>query len=565
MDRYHSSNISDDEETPILTEHTIPSSEVKHVNTFYFYKLVFFASLGGFLFGYDTGVISGAMIPLKRVFDLSDLQQEVIVAVAIGGAALGALVSAILNERYGRRAVILIASALFTIGSIALCAANGFAVLVIGRIVVGLGIGLASMTVPIYIAEAAPPLSRGKVVLVYQFLITAGQFIASVMNGVFTYFEHDSWRYMLGVSGVPSVIMFIGCLFMPESPRWLVQKGKINEASLVLSSIRGTDDCKDELDDIIESNTSESNITFKESLVKMIKLPSARHALILGCGLQFIQQMSAINTVMYYSASIIELAGVRDMKMIIWLAAVVALGNCVFTIISFFLVERVGRRKLTLLSVFGVIIALCILASTFYILDHRNLPVTVDGPTNYTQSCDEYKNCHSCVKDNNCGFCYVNKGFQIFNGSCLSTNIETQFSRSSFCNKTIYDPYNNLDVHWTETVCPSQYAWLAVLAMIIYLATFAIGLGPMPWTINAEIYPLWARNAGQSAATATNWITNMFISLTFLSLISIMSRPGVFIFYALFTFFGMIFLYLLLPETKGKKLEEIEQLFGRVR
>ena len=263
----------------------------------------------------------------------------------------------------------------------------------------------------------------------------------------------------------------------------------------------------------------------------------------------------------YYSGTIIELAGVEDQTKIIWLAAAVASGNFVCTLISMFIVEKVGRRKLIMASITGVCVGLCLLALTFFVLKHESAQVSYYAPSNYTKSCASFDSCYTCVADQDCGFCYFQRGKNIFNGTCLSVDKHLTDDISPFCNASQYGAASTAFLKWSESVCPTMYAWLAVLAMVFYLAMFAPGMGPIPWTINAEIYPLWARSIGTSAATATNWTFNLLVSLTFLNLLDIMTRPGAFLFYAAISFVGLIFVYFMLPETKGKKLEEIENLF----
>ena len=225
-----------------------------------------------------------------------------------------------------------------------------------------------------------------------------------------------------------------------------------------------------------------------------------------------------------------------------------AAGNFVFTFVALFLVERAGRRKLTLASLFGVIISLCLLALTFILVKNESPKATVAYASD---RCSQYSNCYDCVKDLKCGFCYENmKKNSYLNGSCLTVPSTLP---PVLCNTT--------SLHWSGGSCPTSYAWLAVLSMILYLAAFAPGMGPMPWAINAEIYPLWGRSIGTACSTSTNWFFNLIVALTFLNVISLLSRPGAFIFYASLAALGWIFLFLLLPETKGKSLEDIEELF----
>ncbi|XP_056101727.1 proton myo-inositol cotransporter-like [Rhinichthys klamathensis goyatoka] len=210
-----------------------PTDQIQHATTPCFvYTLAFFSALGGFLFGYDTGVVSGAMLLLKREMNLSSLWQELLVSITVGAAAVSALAGGFLNGLFGRRICILLASFIFSAGGILLSVAHSKEVLLCGRLTVGLGIGIASMTVPVYIAEVSPSHLRGQLVTINTLFITGGQFVASVVDGLFSYLPHDGWRYMLGLSVVPAVLQFTGFLFLPESPRWLLQNGETQKARL---------------------------------------------------------------------------------------------------------------------------------------------------------------------------------------------------------------------------------------------------------------------------------------------------------------------------------------------
>ncbi|KAI4899795.1 hypothetical protein NFI96_001144 [Prochilodus magdalenae] len=217
------------------------------------YVLAAFSALGGFLLGYDTGVLSGAVLLLKRESNVTALWQELLVSSGVAAAALSALAGGSLNGLLGRRVCVLIASCVFAIGGVVLSAAPGKEVLLVGRLLVGLGLGINSMTVPVYIAEASPPHLRGQLVTVNTLFITAGQFVASLIDGAFSYVQHGGWRYMLGLSAVPALVQFFGFLFLPESPRWLIQKGLTQKARRVLSQIRGNQNIDEEYDSIKSS------------------------------------------------------------------------------------------------------------------------------------------------------------------------------------------------------------------------------------------------------------------------------------------------------------------------
>ncbi|KAJ8300582.1 hypothetical protein KUTeg_022101 [Tegillarca granosa] len=398
--------------------------------------LSFFAAIGGFLFGYDTGVVSGAMLLVTDRFNLTSLMQEVVVSATIAFAILFALIGGVLNEYLGRKITIIIAGFVFTAGAIVLGVAQNVIMLVIGRSILGMGIGLASMTVPVYIAECAPVELRGRLVTLNNLSITCGQFIASVVDGAFSYVD-DGWRYMFGLAAVPAIIQFFGMFFLPESPRWLMKKGKEDLTREVLIKIRGTTDVGEEMKGIQELCVEEHDTDNKEFvLLKVLRTPAVRRAVIVGCGLQLFQQLSGINTVMYYSATIIRMSGFRDPSTAIWLSAMTAGVNFVFTFVGVWLVERIGRKKLILGSLFGVFLSLIVLAVGFQLAAFNSPELTIDEGS---FSCSGYTYCEGCIEDKTCGFCYEEIGFgSSANGSCLKTT-EKEHSQSTGgrCNSTI--------------------------------------------------------------------------------------------------------------------------------
>ncbi|XP_023718603.1 proton myo-inositol cotransporter isoform X2 [Cryptotermes secundus] len=547
------------------SEDLVPEKSKFRTPTF-IYVLTFLSTIGGFLFGYDTGVVSGAMLIIRDEFKLSTEWHECIVSSTIAAAWMFSLIGGWLTDKLGRKPVILLASIVFSAGSIIMGLANGKEVLLAGRIIVGIGIGVASMSVPVYIAESALPEVRGRFVTLNTIFITGGQFIASAVCGGFS--SHpDGWRYMLGLAAVPASIQFFGFLGMPESPRWLVSKKKYDEALKVLRSIREEDfPIEEELESIKEACMDEENElqvrirsgSSSSLWLKILTTKATQRALLLGCLLQGIQQLSGINTVMYYSASIIQMAGVKDYSIAIWLACATASVNFFCTFIGLFLVERVGRRPLTLWSLGGVVISLIILGVGFHLMTLDAPPVTLTG----NSSCSLARTCTDCISKN-CGFCYWDLPSGIINGSCWAQNPVDPFSypEMGMCsNATVMR--ENTELTWAVDWCPSRYSWVAVAALGIYLLFFAPGMGPMPWTINSEIYPMWARSSCNSVATSTNWLFNLLISMTFLTLTQVLTREGAFYLYAGFAGLGLITLLFLLPETKGRSLEEMETVFS---
>ncbi|XP_076042484.1 proton myo-inositol cotransporter-like isoform X2 [Oratosquilla oratoria] len=530
----------------------------------FIYVLAFFSALGGFLFGYDTGVVSGSMLIIRKEFELSTMWHEMIVSGTIGAAWVAALIGGPLTDMLGRKVCILVASMVFTVGGVLMGVADTKELLLVGRIVVGLGIGLASMSVPMFLSEAAPPELRGRLTVTNTVFITGGQFFASVMCGAFASVD-NGWRWMLGLGAIPAAIQFIGFLFLPESPRWLLAKGRREDARKVLSRLRGTttEAVAQELDAIAAALAEDANNQGGHNVIREVFTSAAvMRALLVGALLQLFQQISGINTVMYYSASIVTMAGIRDPTQAIWVAAALSSINFLCTFIGLYLVERVGRRHLTLGSLAGVVCALTLLALSFQLADMETPSVgsleKLGGP------CGDYRYCADCTHDTNCGFCFQDiKETMHFNSSCLPTNHDSfnEISSEGLCANSSTMVAN--DIVFAYDWCPSSYAWLSILGLCFYLFCFAPGMGPMPWTINSEIYPLWARSTCNSITTSVNWGSNLVVSITFLTLTEVIHKHGAFYLYAVLALVGFVIFYMILPETKGLRLEEIEGLFAR--
>ncbi|XP_065886410.1 proton myo-inositol cotransporter-like isoform X3 [Dysidea avara] len=594
-DNFASSDRKRGDKVKLLSTSSSTTTSPKHAKK-WLTALTCVSAIGGALFGYDTGVVSGAMILIDDKFDLNHFWHELIVSVTVAAAAVSALMSGILNDLIGRKKVMLLAATVFTVGAVVMAIAGSKEVLLVGRAIVGLGIGFASMTVPVYISETAPSNIRGRLVVINTLFVTGGQFVATVIDGLFS-IQHDfavknGWRFMLGLAGVPSVIMFVGLLFMPESPRWLVFHQKEDKARKVLAKTRMPEQVEGELASIREEyeQFKKEKMSVFAFISRVFNTRSVMLAIFVGCGLQIFQQVSGINTVMYYSASIIQMAGYSDQQAI-WFAIVPAFANFSFTIVGLCLVERVGRRKLLIVSLCGVVFWFIVLAGSF-LLANQNSPDTV--PLYPGASCD-YSKCGTCVANSKCGFCAIKISDKHYiNGTCSKGDKDNSNKRPWPYNSSIIDcithyQYNNTiygdgdvtmfsddaifsddyfndpkSTQWYYNYCPNnRFAILSLVSLFMYLVFFAPGMGPLPWTINSEIYPMWARSNAVALATTCNWLFNLLVSLTFLSLIDAVGQPKAFLVYSLLAFSGLIFVVLLVPETKGISLEMVGQLFER--
>lgn len=425
------------------------------------------SALAGLLFGYDTGVISGAILFVQEDFHLSTFQEEIVVSAVLLGAMIGAVIGGRLTDRFGRRNILIQVAILFTIGAICTSFAPTTAWLALGRVVVGIAIGIASFTAPLYISEISPPAVRGRLVTLNQLMITIGIVCSYLAD--YGLAASRGWRWMFGLAAIPALILLIGLIFVPESPRWFMSRGLRERAREVLLRIHAPAVAEAELSDI-EASLSQQEGGWSELLSH-----SLRPALIIGIGLAVFQQFTGINTVIYYAPTIFQFAGLRSHSVAILATAGVGIINVLMTIVSLWLLDRLGRRPLLLYGVAGMIISLGIL-----------------------------------------GF-----GF-------LSPNLT------------------------------HSLAWLSVICVMFYVACFAIGLGPVFWLMISEIYPLKLRGRAMGIATVANWGSNLLVALTFLSLLHSFGPAWTFWLYALVGIVAWIFVVRLVPETKGKTLEQIE-------
>jgi len=587
------------------------------------YTLTALSCIGGFLFGYDTGVISGAMVQIADKFELSDWQQELVVSITVAGALVAAVFSGPTSDYFGRRPVILISSVVFAVGSLLMAFAESYDILLVGRFIVGLGVGAASTSMPVFVSEAAPSEQRGMLVTCVNLATTGGQFIAACISGVFIS-QPAGWRFMVGIAAIPAIVQFFGFLFLPESPRWLLEQSLVDQAVMALRTLRGQHDVKEEVREILETIQSDRAIQSRPhanaradkpivyssvqqytstgdgngeasrganplgspslyslsshpsegaggadgglfscfestygTLVVVFSDPTIRRALLLGCALQAAQQIAGINTVMYYTATILKLAGFSTNTEAVWLSAAVAFCNFSGSVVSLLFVESMGRRKLILLSLGSVCVLLAGIAVAFYEAQTSS-PETQyrNEPDTYSDHCRQYQYCFDCVQDEDCGYCtsLLDDGG---NGSGSSACVAGDSSNPSHATCNSVDYFGDS--------CPgagSGIGWAIFVLLCTYLFAFAPGMGSMPWCINSEIYPTHVRGIANSIATTVNWATNFAMSASFLTLMTVATRQGAFLTYAGISLLFLVFFYRYLPETKGRELEAIQSLFN---
>jgi len=396
---------------------------------------------------------------------------------------------------------------------------------------------------------------------------------------------------MFGLGALPAIIQIVGLAFLPESPRYLLSSAteQLEAGSACTASTSNESAFADALDALHQLRPSGHDVKTEceklrsslreqgadrgilQTFVEIVKVSHVRRALIIGCSMQMFQQIVGINTVMYYCSSIVQMAGVPDKEAALLYSAIISAVYGFFAVAVLFVIETLGRRRLFIASCTSVTIGLLLLTVSFYLVNESapNLSYKEQGATS-SDSCSDITNCNQCALERDCGVCYLdleNTNKRVDQGSCVATDTEVSsypdyYSTYGRCDEQNMERNRNSSLVYATDACPSKFAPLIVVALLFYLIAFSIGMAPIPWVYNSEIYPQWARSTAVSIATTTNWTFNLIISVSFLSLVDTITQAGTFGVYAFFALLSVFFFHRLMPETKGVELERIEQLFG---
>lgn len=315
------------------------------------------AAIGGLLFGYDTSVISGAILFVRRQFALTAFQTELAVSIVLAGAAIGAAVAGYFADRFGRKPVLVVNAMIFGVFAVVTGMANGLPLFLAARFVVGLAVGVTSLITPLYIAELAPFSIRGALVTLNQLAIVTGIVVAYYVDYIFA--GTQNWRAMFISAAGPSIVLLVALIFLPESPRWLAAQGLFDAAFRILSRIESPPEVQRDLDELRQV-TEADRLKFRDLFA-----PRFRKPLLIGIGLGAFTQITGVNTIIYYTPTILQMAGFKSASSAILATVLVGSVNLVATIISLFLLDRVGRRPLLLIGIVGMGIGLGHLGYSF--------------------------------------------------------------------------------------------------------------------------------------------------------------------------------------------------------
>lgn len=436
-------------------------------NKVFFWSIV--VALGGFLFGFDTAVISGAERDIQDLWGLSAYQHGLTISIALFGTVIGALFGGIPSDKIGRKNTLIWIGVFYLISAIGSAWATDWYVFMAFRFLGGLGVGASSVAAPLYISEISPADSRGKLVALFQFNIVFGILISFLSNYLLEGISDDDWRWMLGVEAIPAVAFLAALTFVPESPRWLILKrGMVEEARTILQVANGGSNVDHIIDDIKRSK--------QEAIDEKVKTPffSKRYStpIMLAVTFAIFNQVSGINAIIYYAPRIFEMTGLGKSSALLSSAGI-GLVNLIFTMLALYYIDRFGRRKLMLIGSFGLIITLALVANAFY------------------------------------------------------TEAFTGYS--------------------------------VPIYLFIYIAFFAFSQGAVIWVFISEIFPNKVRAYGQSLGSFTHWIMAALVAFIFPYVIETLGAGNTFLFFSGMMVLQLLFVWKIMPETKGTSLEQIEK------
>jgi sugar porter (SP) family MFS transporter len=433
-------------------------------------KKVFFWSivvaLGGFLFGFDTAVISGAEQSIQQYWRLNGFEHGLTVSIALIGTIIGSLLGSIPSERLGRRNTLILIAILYLFSSLGTALATNWGIFLVFRFLGGIGVGASSVTAPIYISEISPASSRGKLVALFQFNIVLGILISYLSNYLIGQEGDMAWRWMLGVQVIPSTLFLVLLTFVPESPRWLIlRKGKIAEATAIMQIIN-PHHYQAEVE-AIRRDVKAEKAGAGESLFSR----KHRFPVFLAVSFAVFNQVSGINAIIYYAPRIFEMTGLGRQSSLL---SSVGIGfvNFVFTLIAINFIDRIGRRTLMLIGSLGLIVTLGLVSRAFYLNDLGGLAVTV--------------------------------------------------------------------------------------SLLVYIAFFAFSQGAVIWVFISEIFPNQVRAKGQTLGSLTHWVMAAIIAFAFPMLAEDLGGGNTFLFFCIMMVLQLLFVWKIMPETKGKSLEQLE-------
>lgn len=509
-------------------------------NRFYVIRTALIVALGGFLMGFDASVISGVVGFIETDFDLTKLQLGWAVSSLTLSSTLAMMMAGPLADRFGRKPILVIASILYAVSAIGSAFAPTFGFLVVARMVGGLGVGASLIIAPMYIAEISPPQMRGQMVSFNQLNIVLGISVAFFTNYLILQlgqsdaawaealrFDEYNWRWMLGLETLPAVIYFVGLFFVPRSPRWLIKQGRDQEALPIMKMAVGGVAAVQELSEIQKSLVGEQDND--RAPLRELFSPALRLVVTIGVVIGVLQQITGINSVFFYAPVIFEQSGIGTDASFVQ-AIFVGLVNLVFTIVAILLIDRLGRKPLLTFGLIGIAASMFVLAFGFsqatYTLGPEAAGIVADS------------------------------GIEM--GPILGQTYDSDVAFKGALEETLGEEVAQRYESELIAGAISMNPTLILFGILGFVASFAVSLGPVMWVLFSELFPNRIRGLAISFVGLINSAVSFLVQLIFPWELATLGSATTFLIYGLFAAAGLVFVLMVLPETKGKSLEELE-------
>lgn len=512
-------------------------------NQLFIVRIALIVALGGFLMGFDASVISGVNKFVQIDFNLTDLELGFSVSSLTIIAALAMMVSGPLSDRFGRRTILKLCAIVFAISAIGSAMAPNFTLFLIFRMLGGIGVGASLILAPMYIAEISPAEQRGKLVSFNQLNIVIGITAAFFSNYLILSFNdsdaawvqslginENNWRWMLGVETLPAILYFFGLLTVPRSPRWLMMKGNQDEAKTVLLKVYDEEQADKDLESVKASLEADKNK--KKTSVAEIFKPAVRLVITIGLVVAILQQITGINSVFFYAPMIFEQSGIGTDASFSQ-AILVGVINLVFTILAMLLIDRVGRKPLLVFGVAGIGVFMVLLSYGFHSAEFSLSSESINQLSNTE----------------------VSAKLQSFAGTSFDGDVDYK----NQLKEALGDDLFKQNESELMTAAISMNSYLILIGILGFVACFAISLGPVMWVLLSELFPLKIRGIAISFVGFVNSAVSAGVQFIFPWELSNIGSALTFLIYGLFAFAGLIFIIRVIPETKGKSLEQLEK------
>ncbi|MCO6475357.1 MAG: sugar porter family MFS transporter [Phaeodactylibacter sp.] len=511
---------------------------------YYVIKTALIVALGGFLMGFDASVISGVVKFIEAQFSLTKLELGWSVSSLTLTATAAMIVAGPLSDRLGRRRVLFYAAILYAVSAIGSALAPNFVLLVIARMIGGLGVGASLIIAPMYIAEISPPQMRGRMVSFNQLNIVIGISVAFFTNYLILQlgksdaawaqalkFDEYNWRWMLGLETLPAILYFFGLFLVPRSPRWLIMKEEFDEALGVMKKASGEEAATRQMEEIQKSIRAEE----KKEKVPLAELfrPAMRLVLTIGIVVAILQQITGINSVFFYAPMIFEQSGIGTDASFSQ-AILVGLINLVFTVLAIAFIDRLGRKPLLVGGVLGIALSMFLLAYGF---NQATYTLTEESIVALPEEIDR-------------------AALASITGQTFSSDVEFKGAMMDVLGEEVSKSYESNLI----TSAISMNPVVILIGILGFVASFAISIGPVMWVLFSELFPNKIRGIAISFVGFINSAVSFLVQLVFPWELATFGSSMTFLIYGLFAALGLIFIILVVPETKGKSLEELEKI-----